>query len=211
MKYLVFSDIHGSELYAKKIEESKLYTGNYDSQIGIIGAGMIGKLVIKMLKSYNLEVLVFDTFLSDDEALKLGVKKTSLENLFKECNIVSNHLADNEQTKGMLNGELFMKMPLYATFLNTGRGAQVVENDLIQVLKTRKDIVAVLDVTDPEPPIENSKLYSLDNCILTPHISGSAGNEVHRMSEYMKHEYENFIQNKPCKYEVTLEMLKTMA
>jgi len=205
------SSISNREDYAEMAKEFKSYIGNYDSKIGIIGAGMIGKLVIKMLKSYNLDILVFDPFLSEAVADKLGVKKTSLENLFKECNVVSNHLANNEQTKGMLNGELFSKLPMYSTFLNTGRGAQIVENDLIQVLKSRKDIVAVLDVTDPEPPVDNSEIYSLDNCILTPHIAGSAGNEVHRMAEYMLNEYELIKDEKKCNYEVTVEMLKTMA
>ncbi len=205
------SFISNGEDYAKMAKQFKSYCGNYYAKVGIIGAGMIGKLVIKMLKTYNLEILVFDPFLSEDEADKLGIKKTSLENLFKECNVVSNHLADNEQTKRMLNGELFSKLPPYATFLNTGRGAQVVEEDLIQVLKSRKDIVAVLDVTLPEPPFENSELYSLDNCILTPHIAGSSGNEVHRMAEYMLNEFEAYINDRPLRYEVTEKMLQTMA
>ena len=111
----------------------------------------------------------------------------------------------------MLSGALFEKMRPYATFLNTGRGAQVVEADLIKVLKARPDLTAILDVTFPEPPEEGSELYSLPNCILTPHIAGSSGNEVRRMGECMEAEYQNFIQNRPCKYEVTLEMLKTMA
>jgi len=172
---------------------------------------MIGKLVINMLKRYHIEVLVFDPFLPDETARKLGVEKVSLETVFSECQVVSNHLANNEQTKGMLNGGLFEKMLPYATFINTGRGAQVVEADLIHVLKTRPDLTAILDVTAPEPPKQGSELYSLANCILTPHIAGSMGNEVRRMGEYMKSEYENFIQSKPCRYEVTLDMLKTMA
>ena len=187
------------------------YPGNYNVKIGIIGAGMIGKLVIRMLKQYNLEALVFDPFLPDEKAKELGVKKVSLETVFRECQVVSNHLANNEQTKDLLGGSLFKKMLPYATFLNTGRGAQVVENDLIEVLKNRPDLTAVLDVTFPEPPTDDSELYTLPNCILTPHIAGSAGNEVRRMGEYMKEEYKKFIQNEPCKYEVTLEMLKTMA
>jgi phosphoglycerate dehydrogenase-like enzyme len=187
------------------------YTGNYEVKVGIIGAGMIGKLVIQMLKSYNLEVFAFDPFLPDEKAEELGVKKVSLETLFKECQVVSNHLANNEQTKGMLHKSLFEKMLPFATFINTGRGAQVVEDDLINVLKNRPDLTALLDVTFPEPPEKGSEFYTLENCILTPHIAGSAGNEVRRMGEYMEAEYQNFIQNKPCKYEVTLEMLKTMA
>ena len=102
-------------------------------------------------------------------------------------------------------------MPKYSTFINTGRGAQVCENELCKVLYSREDITALLDVTDPEPPLEDHPFYHLKNCFLTPHIAGSAGNEVRRMGEYMLEEYRNFIQNKPCKYEVTLEMLKTMA
>ena len=172
---------------------------------------MIGKLVINMLKSYNVQVLVFDPFLPDGKAEELGVTKVSLEEIFAQCQVVSNHLANNEQTKGMLNKALFQKMLPYATFLNTGRGAQVVESDLIEVLKQREDLTAVLDVTFPEPPQADSEFYTLDNCILTPHIAGSSGNEVQRMGEYMNQEYENLIKNKPCKYEVTLDMLKTMA
>lgn len=187
------------------------FPGNYGVKIGIIGAGMIGKLVINMLKQYNLEVLTFDPFLSDETARELGVEKVSLETLFRECQVVSNHLANNEQTEGMLNGNLFETMLPYATFINTGRGAQVVETDLMSTLKNRPDLTALLDVTFPEPPDADSEFYTLPNCILTPHIAGSSGNEVRRMGEYMMEEYQNFIHNKPCKYEVTLEMLKTMA
>ncbi len=189
----------------------KKFAGNFGATVGIIGAGMIGKLVIEMLKAYKLKVLVFDPFLPDEKAKELGVEKVDLEELFSRCNVVSNHLANNEQTKGMLNGKLFSKMLPYSTFLNTGRGAQVVEQDLIQLLKDRPDIVAVLDVTDPEPPLPDSEFFDLPNCYITPHIAGSSGEEVKRMGEYMVNEYERYIKGEPCKYEVTLEMLKTMA
>ena len=187
------------------------FPGNYGTKVGIIGAGMIGKLVIQMLKAYNLEILVFDPFLPDQKAQELGVKKCDLETLFASCQVVSNHLANNAQTKGMLNGSLFEKMVPYATFLNTGRGAQVIESDLIAFLKERPDVTAILDVTEPEPPEKDSELYTLPNCILTPHIAGSWGFEIRRMGEYMRKEYECLINNEPTKYEVTLEMLKTMA
>ena len=192
-------------------QNSRAYPGNYGVKIGIIGAGMIGKLVIRMLKQYNLEALVFDPFLPDETAAELGVKKVNLETIFKECQVVSNHLANNAQTQGMLGGKLFESMLPNATFINTGRGAQVVEQDLINTLKARPDLMAILDVTFPEPPEKGNQLYTLPNCILTPHIAGSSGNEVRRMGEYMRQEYQNFLANKPCKYEVTLEMLKTMA
>lgn len=187
------------------------YIGNYGAKIGIIGAGMIGKLVIEMLKAYQLDVLVFDPFLSDEMAKNLGVKKCSLERIFSECNVISNHLANNKQTRGIIGGELFSKMLPNSTFLNTGRGAQVVETELCNVLENRPDILALLDVTEPEPPEDNHPFYTLPNCILTPHIAGSSGNEVHRMAEYMLKEYERLIKGDHTQYEVTLKMLETMA
>lgn len=187
------------------------YPGNYGAKVGIIGAGMIGKLVINMLKAYKLDVLVFDPFLPDSAADELGVKKVSLEELFSECNVISNHLANNEQTQKMLNYKLFSRMKPYSTFINTGRGAQVVEEDLIRHLTERNDVTAVLDVTMPEPPLEESKLYTLANCVLTPHIAGSSGNEIWRMAEYIVDEYKHYVSGDSCKYEVTLKMLETMA
>ncbi|MBR4073372.1 MAG: hydroxyacid dehydrogenase [Clostridia bacterium] len=187
------------------------YPGNYGVKVGIIGAGMIGKLVIKMLKAYNMEILVFDPFLPDETAAELEVEKVSLERIFSECNVVSNHLANNSDTVGMLNGELFRKMLPYSTFINTGRGAQVVEKDLIELLSNRPDVTAILDVFNPEPPVEGSPFYTLENCVITPHIAGSWGNEVHRMSDYMVNEFKCYKNGEGCKYEVTAEMLKTMA
>lgn len=209
--YFLTSRIASCGDYAGAKAEFTKYRGNYGAKVGIIGAGMIGKLVIQMLKAYKLEVLVFDPFLPDSTAEELGVKKTDLEEIFSECTVISNHLANNEQTKSMLNKALFEKMEPYATFLNTGRGAQIVESDLIEVLKDRPDLMAILDVTDPEPPVEGSEFYKLPNCILTPHIAGSSGDEVHRMAEYMVEEYNSYTENKPCKYEVSLKMLETMA
>lgn len=188
------------------------YPCNYGETIGIIGAGMIGKLVINMLHAaYKFNVIVFDPFLPDEKAKELGVEKVSLKELFERSFIVSNHLANNAETQGMLKYEHFSSMRPYSTFINTGRGAQVVEDDLCKVLEERKDITALLDVTWPEPPVEGHKFYSLPNCILTPHIAGSAGMEVFRMSEFMVDEFNKFTKGEKTQYEVTHKMLETMA
>ncbi len=187
------------------------YPGVYDEKVGIIGAGMIGKLVIRQLRYLGLECLVFDPFLSDNDAESLGVVKCDLETLFRDSFVISNHLANNEQTKGILTGRLFSLMRKNTVFINTGRGAQVVENEFVSVLEQRPDITALLDVTYPEPPVPGHRFYSLDNCILTPHIAGSSGNEVRRMARFMAEEYSRFIRNEPCLYEVTSKMLETMS
>ena len=100
----------------------------------------------------------------------------------------------------------------YSTFINTGRGAQLIEEDLIRMLRERPDVTAILDVTYPkEPPERDHPFYSMPNCILTPHIAGSLGNEVIRMSEYMAEEFEAYLKGEPTRYEVSLKMLETMA
>lgn len=209
--YFLSSRIYHKEGRRQAIAAFAKCRGNYGETVGIIGAGMIGKLVIKMLKSYNLKVLVFDPFLSDEDAAELGVKKVDLHTLFAQSFVVSNHLANNAQTVGMLNYELFSKMRENAVFINTGRGAQVVEDDLVRILRDRPDLTALLDVTYPEPPDEDHPFYTLPNCLLTPHIAGSAGDEVARMGRYMLSEYKAYLSGESAKYEVTEKMLETMA
>ena len=187
------------------------YTGNFGNKVGLVGVGMIGKLVASMLKVYNLGILAFDPFLSEEKAAELGVRKVSLETLFSECTVISNHLANNPQTVGMLNVRLFSLMKPNATFINTGRGAQVVEDDLIAALEAEPARVALLDVTMPEPPKPDSKFYTLPNVFLSPHIAGSLGDEVARMGDYMAEEFDRWSADEPTKWGVTLKMLETMA
>lgn len=185
--------------------------GNYDVTVGFIGVGQISRLVIKMLKNFDVRVKVCSRSLTAEGAAELGVEKCSMEEIFATCQTVSNHLANNATTVGSIRGEHFASMLPYATFINTGRGAQVVEAELVQVLRDRPDLTAVLDVTYPEPPLEGHPFYELPNCIITPHIAGSMGNEVHRMASYMAEEFRRYTQGEPTRYEVSMKMLETMA
>ena len=192
-------------------EFSLKHPGNYDAKIGIVGAGMIGKKVIELLKPYKLDIYIYDSFLTDEQIRALGAKKMDLETMFKECDIVSNHMANVPATVGMMKGSHVASMKPYATLINTGRGAQFVEDEMAEALKERPDITALLDVTTVEPLPEDSLLYKLDNVFLTPHIAGSQGNEVKRMSDLIVDELERFLKGERCLYEITPEKLKSMA
>ena len=197
--------------YEKAHEISLAHCGNYNSKIGIIGAGMIGKKVIELLKPYKLDIYAYDAFMSEERAEELGVKKVDLDTLFSECDVVSNHLANVPATIGILTKELFSKMKQSSTFINTGRGQQVDENGMLEVLKEREDICALLDVTIEEPPKADSELFKLPNVFLTPHIAGSQTNEVQRMSELIVDELERYLNGEECLYEITREKLEKMA
>src|SRR5690606_39096429 len=95
------------------------------------------------------------------------------------------------------------RMKRGATFINTARGAVVNEEDLIAVFRERTDLQALLDVTYPEPPANDSPLYVLDNVLITPHIAGSIGPECRRMAAYMIEELKRFINNEPLKWGLT--------
>jgi phosphoglycerate dehydrogenase-like enzyme len=98
-----------------------------------------------------------------------------------------------------------------ATFINTGRGQQINEQELIEVLKERPDLYALLDVTWPEPPPDGSPLYTLANVKLSSHIAGSIGNEVVRMADLVIEEFLCWQAGLPLQHEVTLDMLERMA
>ncbi len=188
-----------------------LFPGNFDNTVALLGAGMIGRHVIELLKPYELSIIVFDPFLSDADAAALGVAKVTLEDAFKRGFVVSNHLANLPATEGMLQHEHFASMQAHASFINTGRGTTVDEPAMIKVLTARPDLTAVLDVTEPEPPEEGSGLYDLENVVLTPHIAGSMAREVRRMADYVIEEAIAFREGRELRYEVTLDMLETMA
>ena len=190
---------------------SNIYPGNFETRVGILGAGMIGAGVAKRLQESNLEILAYDPYLSDEKAKAINVKKVSIEEVFSTCQTITNHMAHNPQTQGMLNYRLFNLMGDYAVFVNTARGASVVEADLLRALKEKPTRTAVLDVTWPEPAAEGSELLSLPNVFLTPHIAGYANHEVLRLADYMFDELKRFKSNEKLLYEVTIPMLETMA
>ena len=187
------------------------YPGSYGTKVGLLGAGMIGSLVAEMLKGYALDVYVFDPFVSDETLASIGAHRASLDAIFGSCDVISNHLANNEQTQKMLHYGHFSQMKPYATFLNTGRGAQVVEDDLVRALTEVPTRTAVLDVTYPEPPVEGHPFYTMDNVILTPHLAGSHNREVARMGAYMAQECAKVALGAAPKWQVTEKMLLTMA
>jgi phosphoglycerate dehydrogenase-like enzyme len=191
---------------------NRVLPGNFETPVVLLGAGAVGRLVIELLRPFRLCVLVWDKFLTYDGAKSLGVEKVeTLAEAFARGQVVSNHLANNDQTAGLLTGKLFAQMRPSATFINTGRGRTVDEAGLISVLQSRPDLTALLDVTHPEPPEDASPLYRLPNVHLTSHIAGSVGSEVVRMADYCLDECERWLRGEPLRYAVTPEMLETMA
>jgi phosphoglycerate dehydrogenase-like enzyme len=185
--------------------------GAYGETVALIGAGQIGKRLIELLRPFRLDILVVDPYLSEAEAQALKVRKATLEEVFSKALVVSNHLPNLPSLQKVLDGKLFESMRPGAVFINTGRGAQVNEPELVDVLRRRPDLLALLDVTFPEPPPEESAFYALPNVQLTSHIAGAHDDEVVRMADYMLEEFRHWQAGEPLRYSLTAEMLERMA
>jgi phosphoglycerate dehydrogenase-like enzyme len=171
--------------------------GAYKSTVGLISLSTIGRLVRQRLEPFEVRVIAYDPTVNEREGRALGVDMKSLEEVFALSDVVSLHAPQIAETMGMVTGSLLASMKHGATFINTSRGAIVREQEMIEVLQARPDLTAILDVTDPEPPLPNSPLYDLPNAIVTPHIAGSLDAECGRLGRWMADELQRYLAGKP--------------
>lgn len=185
--------------------------GAYGSTVGLVSLGLVGSLVRERLRPFDLEVAVYDPFVTPAEAARLGVELLTLPELFRSCDVVSLHSPWLPETEGMIAGALVGSMKQGATLINTARGALMREEELVAVLAKRPDLSAVLDVTHPEPPSPDSPLYRLPNVVLTPHIAGSLDRECRRMGRTMVEELRRYIRGRPLRWAIDEKRALTMA
>lgn len=196
---------------AQALERLAHYPGSYHIRVGLLGCGAIGGLVAERMQTLDVETLVYDPFLSGEQAARLHVKTESLRKLFASCDIVSNHLANVPQTERLIGEELLSSLPPYATFINTGRGLQVDEDGLYRALRARTDLTALLDVLVSDANAASHALNTLENCFITPHMAGASGRDRQRMGEYAVCSFEKYLDGLPDENEITGDMLGRMA
>ncbi len=170
---------------------------SYGAVVGIIGASHVGRHMIQLCQSLPLaEILLFDPYISEEEAKELGVEKTSLDILLLRSHIVSCHAPATEETHHLLDRRALMSLRDGAILINTSRGRLIDEEALIDELRTGR-IYACLDVTDPEPPEVDNPLRSLPNCIVTPHIAGALKENRYMLGKQVADALEAWAQDKP--------------
>ena len=135
--------------------------------LGLIGAGNIGRAVIKVALALDMEVLVYSRTPRDYGP---GVTCVSLEELLRRSDYVSLHCPLTDSTRHLINKDTLALMKPTAFLINTARGALVDEAALIDALRSGTIAGAGLDVQETEPPAEDNPLYDMENVILTPHM-----------------------------------------
>ena len=183
----------------------------YEITVGVISAGWVGRHFIKLMNNFDVDILLYDPYTTEEQAAAMGCKKAELDELLKAADILSIHAPNIPATHHMINADTLKLMKKDAVLINTARGAIIDEKALYEHMAAGNLKYACLDVFDPEPILPDNPLRTLDNVILTPHLAGLAANGKYRIGKHAAEQIANFIAGKPMECEVTQDMLATIA
>lgn len=192
-------------------QERSQIPGCYDATVGLISLGAIGYKTLELLRPFEIKPLIYSTSMTSQQVAEWGGEIVGLDEIFERSDVVSLHTPLLPSTEGMITGEHFRKMRPNATFINTARGAVVRQNEMIEALRERPDLTALLDVVDPEPPEDGSSIFKVDNIHLTTHIAGSLGRECLRLGQTAVDECKRFLNGEELKHRVVESDLNGMA
>lgn len=151
-------------------------------KVGIIGFGRVGQAYAKLVKAFACDVQFYDPYKSDDVAKEMQVTKTDITELLKTSDIVSLHVPLTKNTKNLMHNNNLNEMNADAILINTSRGEVVCENSLINALSEGHIKAAGLDVFAHEPLSKDSKLRSMPNALISPHMGALTEEALHRAS-----------------------------
>ncbi|MCC7553569.1 MAG: phosphoglycerate dehydrogenase [Methanobacteriaceae archaeon] len=141
--------------------------------LGVIGMGRIGSQVVSRCKAFEMDAVVYDPYLPEEIASQIGVELTDLNTVLKKSDFITVHVPLTPETNHLISKEEFKIMKDNSYIINCARGGIIDEDALYDALKSNEIGGCALDVYEEEPPKENSKLFELDNIVLTPHIAAS--------------------------------------
>ena len=179
-------------------------------KVGLLGMGYVGRRAARLFQGIEAKVWAYDPYLSPERATELGVHKAELDELLSECQVISVRLPVTDETRHMLGARELALIRDGAVFINTARAWVVDQEAMIKEL-TQGRFWAALDVFDPDPLPADHPLRGMDNVLLTPHIAGLTRDSYLNLMAEMVDELDRFLQGKPLKFQVTQDMLATMA
>src|SRR5262245_13434545 len=163
-----------ASMRAGKWEKNK-FNGKelFEQVLGVVGLGNIGSIVADRARGLRMRVIAFDPIVSDERAQRLGVDLVSLDELFKQSDVISVHVPLTESTRGLVGKDAFAKMKKGVLLVNAARGGIVDEAALLEAIQSKKVAGAALDVFAEEPPPKDHPLLAREEVIFTPHIGAA--------------------------------------
>jgi glycerate dehydrogenase len=163
-------------------------------KIGIVGLGQIGYNVARAALGFGMKVWAYTS--KSRLQLPPEIKKMELDQLFRECDIITLHCPLTDATRAMVNASRLARMKPTAILINTGRGGLVDEQALADALNAGTIYAAGLDVLCEEPPRSGSPLLHARNCFITPHIAWATAEARQRLMQILTDNLKGYIDRK---------------
>jgi glyoxylate reductase len=173
--------------------------------LGIVGMGRIGQAVAqRLVHGWQMRLLYTSRAPKEDVDQQLGGTHVDLEQLLRESDFVSLHVALSDMTRHLIGAAGLALMKPTAVLVNTARGEVIDQTALVEALRARQIFAAGLDVCDPEPLPPDSPLLQLPNCVVLPHIGSATVIARNAMAERAARNLIAGIQGHPLPFPVQL-------
>ena len=171
--------------------------------LGIVGLGRIGTELAKRARAFNMKVIAFDPYLTEERAKKAGVQQATLEEVIAGADFLSVHTPLTKETRHLIDADAFAKMKDGVRVLNCARGGIIDENALVKAIQSGKVAGAALDVFETEPPGKHP-LFTLPQVIATPHLGASTREAQENVAVDVSEEILHILREEPFKNAVNL-------
>ena len=175
--------------------------------VGIVGLGRIGGTLARRLRGWDVTLLAYDPYISQERADQFGVLLVPFDELLSRCDFVSIHAPLTDETRHMFDREAFARVKPGLVLVNTARGPIVEQEALIEAVRDGRVWSAGLDVFEQEPLPADSPLLAHDNIILTPHVSANSPEARHDVYEIICRIAIDVIQGRIPEWVVNHEVL----
>jgi D-3-phosphoglycerate dehydrogenase len=175
----------------------------YRKTLGVIGMGKIGTEVAKRAKSFEMNILGFDPYLTEERAKKLGIKKASMDEIASESDFITLHTPLTSATRNLINEDYIRKTKRGVRFINCARGGIIDEDALIRAIDAKHVAGAALDVFQAEPPTHLG-LFKHPQIIMTPHLAASTIEAQEKVAQEVSFEIIEILESQLIRHAVNM-------
>ena len=175
--------------------------------LGLVGFGKIGQAVAVRAKAMEMSVVIYDPFVTADQAALHGAEVVDLDAILARSDVLSLHVPKNRTTAGMIGSVELARMKPGAFLLNVARGGVVDEAALAEALAAGTIAGAAVDVYSQEPPAADNPLRSAPHTVLTPHLGASTAEAQVRVAVEASQQVLDVLAGRPARYAVNAPLL----
>lgn len=170
----------------------------HDKTVGIIGFGGNGRRIAEVLAPFRTRILATDYYpIRKPAHVERLLPPEALEDILPQLDMIILSLPLNEQTAGLINARLLAMLPRGAILINVARGPVVVENDLVDALRSGHLGGAGVDVTEVEPLPDVSPLWQMPNVLITPHVGAQSARRADVTTRLLAHNLHRYFADQP--------------